>query len=121
MVRTLDSLVAEYQRMESNESNAQYIGCSGSGLISFYKAIGISIPVTADLSESLVNAYQYQVRKILPQSLVAVCLIDLKSFLGFIYKSRLSLHDLSIMIKPDMDEAIKNDFNGWVDAPKLVS
>ncbi len=112
MMHTLDSMVETF-RKETNMYNSDYTGCGGAGLITFYKAIGVAVPVPDDLSENLISTYATYVRKSLHPALAELCLLDFKVFLEFCYLRGLTKLDYSHVIQPDTLQATANDFSGY--------
>jgi hypothetical protein len=110
MSDTIEGILKEYISIKMDNSNRHWIGCGAAGLISFYRAIGVEVPKADDLSENLINAYQFHVRKNLNPAWAELCLLDFKAYLHFLFEEGLSLIDFSLIINPDLIEACRNDF-----------
>jgi hypothetical protein len=113
MKMTIESLLKEYISAKLDDSNRQWIGCGISGLIAFYRAIGIDVPVAEDMSDNLIGAYQYHVRKNLNSAWAELCLLDFKAYLHFVFQTGSTSTDLSKNINPDMVAASMNDFGAY--------
>lgn len=113
MTKTLHSTVEAYRAANSSYMQSDYIGCGGDGLITFYKAIGVEVPVVDDMSENLIVTYGNYVRKHLHPAMAELCLLDFKAFLEFTYQRGFTMQDYSQLVKPDTLKAAANDFSAY--------
>ncbi|HXH75056.1 MAG TPA: hypothetical protein VNJ08_08830 [Bacteriovoracaceae bacterium] len=113
MTKTLEALVEMYRSENNFDTQTEYIGCGGAGLITFYKAIGVDEPLVDDLSANLIQAYVGHVRKNLHPAMAELCLLDFKCLLEFSFQRGATNSNYGNIVAPDTLRAVQNDFSAY--------
>ena len=117
---SLESLANDYRAAHKGDDGSS-LGLGFIGLQAFYSAIGVSQPVSADLSANLVRAYQFHVQKNLHPAYSSMTLLDTQKFLLFIYKQGVIRVDYSSLIKFDLQALSTNDYSAYEQQPRWKS
>lgn len=118
---SLEALAKQYKDKNMAADNHGTVGLGGIGLKAFYSALGVSQPVTADLSVNMVKAYQNHVLANLHPSYSSLTLLDTKMFLEFLFKEGATRVDYSSLIKIDLQAISTNDFAAYEQYPRWKS